>query len=32
MSIHAPADLTVDGEYTPVDIWLDAQVDYSKYR
>ncbi|MEQ7917604.1 hypothetical protein ABQX22_00295 [Xanthomonas sp. WHRI 1810A] len=29
---HTPADLTVDGEYTPVDIWLDAQVDYSKYR
>lgn len=29
---HTPANLTVDGKYTPVDIWLDAQVDYSRYR
>lgn len=31
-SFHTPAGLRVDGDYKTFDIWLDAQVDYSRYR
>lgn len=31
-SFHTPATLRVKGQQIPIDIWLDAQIDYSKYR